>query len=128
MPALSKLFIVTLLCLGLMSTALPQNLFNAAGKPLKKQAQSKREPKVVLDTLRMSAGFGVLSLNSSFKKGHHSVVASSTNDMKVQVTQILSDTTGAVNYYGVMKYIDSVLVKSSQTDDSGLVEVRIDIR
>lgn len=128
MPASSKFLLMVILCLGLMSMAYPQNLFNAAGKPLKKQAQSKREPKVVLDTLRLSGGFGTLKLNGSFKNGHHSVIASTTNDMKVQVTQVLEDTTYAVNSYGVRKYIDSVLIKSSQSDDSGLVEIRIDIR
>lgn len=126
MRALSRWFVLLFVLCSF--TAYSQDLFNAAGKPLAKQAQRTREPKIVLDTLRLSGGFGVLRLNQAFKKGKHSVVASTVNNMKVQVTQVITDTTDAVNYYGVLKYIDSILIKSSQTDDSGLVEIRIDIR
>jgi len=131
-PASSKptswSILLPLIVLALMSTALPQNLFNASGKPLKKQAQTTREPIIVLDTVRMSGGFGTLRLNGSFTSSKHSVSATATGLMNAHVTPILSDTTDAVNYYGVRLFTDSLIIKSSQTDDSGLVAVRIDIR
>ena len=126
-PTLCGIF-VTIIILALMSTAYPQNLFNSDGRPLKKQAQDSKEPIVVIDTVRMSGGFGTLRLSGSFSSNKHSVSATATGRMNPHVTQILSDTTDAVNYYGVRLFTDSLIIKSSQTDDSGLVAIRIDIR
>lgn len=131
MPASSKPIFITLVVifvLALMSMAHPQNLFNSNGRPLSKRAQQSKAPMVVVDTVRMSGGFGTLRLNSSFTKDRHSVSATATGRMSAHITQILSDTTDAVNYYGVKLFTDSLIIKSSQTDDSGLVAVRIDIR
>jgi len=120
--------LLPIIVLALMSMAYPQNLFNSSGKELKKQAQHTKTPMVVIDTVRMSGGVGTLRLNGAFSKEKHSVSATSIGAMNAQVTQILSDTTGAVNYYGVLLFTDSLIIKSSQTDDSGLVAIRIDIR
>ena len=129
MRALSRNMLIILFTLTLMSTAhSQQKIYNSKGKLLGKRTQRTMTPKIVVDTLRMSGGFGVLRLNSSFTKGFHAVNASNSVNMRVQVTQILSDTSEAVNYYGVRKFTDSVMIKSSQADDSGLVEIRIDTR
>lgn len=111
---------------GLVSA---QNLFDTQGKAFTKAKQKYREPKIIIDTVRMDNGFGYLTLNKAFSQGTRAVEASSTNDIHTQITGILTDSTATVRNFNVLyKTVDTVLIISSDSNDSGLVEALTIIR
>lgn len=116
--------LIILLCVSVTS----QDMFTSKGKPFAKVSQKTREPKIIVDTVIITAGIGVLNLNSRFTGGQHSVSATSTSDMRVVISQILADTTSTVYYYAYVPDSSgrTVWVKSSGgTSDTGSVSIII---
>ena len=114
--------IFTILLMFSLATA--QNIFESNGKPFAKVKQRYREPKIVVDTVRMVSGFGYSALNNSFTKGQHAVGASVTNVIYAVANKLLSDSSDTVFSYGIYpKSEDTLLIKSSDSGDTGKVQV-----
>ena len=111
----NKLFLVFVCLLLMSSVSNGQRVFNRNGKPFAKQAQKTQEPKIIVDTVKIIGGVGKMVLNSSFKKGQHKVSATSNNNFRATISQILSDTSNVVYYYGyyISKNGDTLIVKSN---------------
>lgn len=103
-------------------------IFNANGKKFSKVLGRTNRPKIVVDTVRFSnTNYASLDLNSFFTRGIHNVGASSSSNIFVTVTQILDDSTLAVNTYAAMPTDNGrrIIIKSSQSDDSSKVSLMI---
>lgn len=102
-----------------------QRVFDRNGKPFAKQFQKTQEPKIIIDTVKITSGVGKMILNSSFKKGKHQVSATSNNDFRATISQILSDTSKTPYYYGyyISKNGDTLIIKSNNVADTGYVAV-----
>ena len=78
-----------------------------------------------MDTVNVVAGYGTLLLNKDFNREKHSVRATSSSDMFITATGLISDTSKTVRYYGcyLSQSGDSVIIKSSggATDTSKVV-------
>jgi hypothetical protein len=93
-----------------------QSPFLSNGERFDKDLQKTRKPIVVVDTVRITAGYGTLGLNKSFKsKKQHSVAPTSANTLYATITPILLDTTKTVYSYGYVRSRagDSLTIKSS---------------
>jgi hypothetical protein len=103
-------------------------IFDHQGKPFAKRQQETAEPKIIVDTVTITAGWGNLELNSNFTKGQHNVAPSSGDNLYAVVTPVLTDSTENVYYYGY-SYVESehrLIVKSSGgTADTGKVIIQI---
>lgn len=120
-----SLIIVILVFVGVIYA---QETFFGDGKEFKKRIQQTNEPKVVIDTVRLQGERTVYKLSSSFSRQFHNVSATSGNNLWIQVTPILGDTTETVYYHGVFIYEtgDSLVIKSSGgANDSGKVSLLI---
>jgi hypothetical protein len=104
--------------------------FDTKGKRLLKTANKTRNPKTIVDTVKMSAGIGFVVLNVRFQRGRSSVKASSNKHLFATITQILNDTSETVNYYAyyASKKGDSLIIKSNSNTDTSLVVVKIFVR
>jgi len=91
---------------------------------------SAREPFEVVDTLHLSAGVGRIIFNSHFTSTKSNVLPTSKGNIFPSITQILSDTSDAVNYYAVYisNNLETLIVKSSLTSDSSDVRIRLLMR
>lgn len=121
-----RISFMLILSVLIFTSALGQRVFNRDGKPFAKQSQKTQEPKVIVDTVKVTAGIGKMVLNSSFKKGNHKVSATSSANFRATISQILADTSNIVYYYAyyISKNGDTLIVKSSGlTADTGYVAV-----
>jgi len=103
-----------------------QRVFDRNGKPFAKQSQRTQEPKQIVDTVKITAGVGRMVLNNAFTKSKHKVSATSDSHFRASISQILTDTSNTVYYYGyyISKNGDTLIVKSSGgTADTGYVSV-----
>lgn len=92
-----------------------QNIFLGSGKRFAKVAGRTKEPKIVVDTVNVVAGFGTLVLNKEFSREKHSVSATSRSDVFITATGLIVDTSKTVYYYGCYLSAkgDTVKIKSS---------------
>jgi len=118
-----RLLLAVLVC---VSAAFGQNIFNAKGKPFAKRQGQTQEPKIIIDTVRIVAGYGSLSLTTNFTAKQHRTAASSEGNVYAQISRLLTDSTAAVySYsYSVADKGARLIVKSSGgTSDTGKVVV-----
>lgn len=123
----NKLLILLILLLIPMAV-FGQTIFQGNGKRFSKVAQKTREPKIIVDTVNVVAGFGTLVLNKTFTREKHSVAATDNMNIFITVTGLITDTSETVYYYGcyLSKGGDSIIVKSSGgTADTSKVVVQI---
>lgn len=92
-----------------------QNIFLGNGKRFAKVASKTKEPKIIVDTVNVVAGYGTLVLNKDFSREKHSVSATSRSNMFITATGLIADTSKAVYYYGCYLSAkgDTVMIKSS---------------
>lgn len=104
-----------------------QSIFFGNGKKFAKVAQKTREPKIIVDTVNVVGGFGVLVLNKNFTRERNSVSGTSNLNMFITATGIITDTSKAVRYYGcyLSKSGDTVIVKSSVSTDTSKVVIQL---
>ncbi len=123
----SIIFIFFFLVAGTNDDGSPE-IFLASGKKFAKVSGQTNRPKIVIDTVRfVGSAYASLSLNAHFSRGVHTVSASSNNNMFINVTQILEDSTKTPNDYAAMP-IDNgrrIIIKSSSATDSSKVSVLI---
>ena len=83
------------------------------------------EPKVLVDTLRMSDGFAIAGLKDYFDGRRKKMAPRTEFSIYSVASGILIDTSDAVKYYGCFWSHEEkqLYVKSSAADDSGLVVV-----
>ena len=100
-------------------------MFNAQGKPFAKVQQQTREPKILIDTVEVRAGWGELALNSRFSDREHSVTPTSIDHCFAMITKVVDDSTSLVGdtiarsfSYTLSKDKTRLLVRSSVTDDT----------
>jgi hypothetical protein len=108
------------------STVMGQSIIDKNGHPHAKRAGQTQQPKFIVDTVRMSDGIGTMILRDEFKRNTRTTAPTASSRIYPQgITQVLSDTSEAVNRYAffINSTRDTVVIKSSQTDDSGLVAV-----
>lgn len=108
-----------------------QDFFFANGSRFAKVIRSTKEPKFVVDTVRIVAGYGTLVLNKNFNREKHSV--SGTNDLNVYptITGLLGDTTETVYAYGcyISKTGDTLkIVSSGGSADTSKVVVQVIVK
>ena len=118
-----RLLLALLVC---VSSAFPQNIFNAQGKPFAKRQGQTQEPKIIVDTVRIVAGYGSLSLTSTFTNRQHRTAGTSTSTVYAQISRLLTDSTKAVYSYSyavVDKGARLVIKSSGDTADTGKVVV-----
>lgn len=100
-------------------------IFNARGVKIGKVFNRTREPKIMVDTVRMDTGYAELLLNSNFSGGRHNVAPSSRNHVWAIATQVLDSSDQTIYYYGV--FPDSrgrkLIIRSNSTNDSSRVAV-----
>lgn len=120
----------SLLVLLLVYSVAGQSIFNIAGKPFKKSFQQTREPKIVVDTVSLSSGYGYIELNKQFTRGQHSVTATSGDYMFAVACAMGDDTSVAVYSYACIPSSqgDSLTIKSSDSGDTNNVVVMIIMR
>lgn len=131
MGFIKQFLIPLLLVVGVFAMVAAQQTFDSRGKPLRKVARNSAEPKMVMDTVSVIAGFGTLNLNSTFSKRKHRVSATSGTKILATITQIMSDTSGTVYTYSYVPSEDgkSLTIKSSGgAADTSLVAVQIFLR
>ncbi len=123
-------FILIIMLLAIPVSA--QTPFLASGERFAKELQKTRKPIVVIDTVRITAGYGTLTLNKSFQsKNKHSVAPTSANTLYATITPILIDTTKTPYAYGYVRSNagDVLTIKSSGgTADTCTVVVHIYLR
>lgn len=107
-----------------------ENLFRADGKPFARRQGEAMEPKVIIDTVRVVAGFASLSLQSTFQTGNHRTAATSPSQLYATFARILTDSTKAVYSYSYVRSAkDRITIKSSGgTADTSTVVVTLYVR
>ncbi len=107
----SKFVLILLVPMAVMG----QGIFFGNGKKFSKVAQRTREPKIIVDTVNVVAGFGTLLLNKTFNREKNSVSATDNMNIFITATGLITDTSETVYYYGcyLSKTGDSIIVKSS---------------
>ena len=118
--------LIVLLALLLPAAGSSTDIYNAAGQRITGGSRSKG-PKIVVDTVRMVGGRGVLKLNKRIGKGIYSVQPKSKLSAFVLVTPVISDTSKTLYYYSVVIEPDSLVIKSSNAADSGKVMIQLTI-
>jgi hypothetical protein len=124
-------FFISLILLILAPIIMGQTIIDGKGNLHAKRAKRTQEPKVIVDTVRMSAGIGTMTLKKESTRKQHSTAPTASTRMYPQgITQILLDTSDAVNRYAffINTTRDTVVIKSSQTDDSGLVAISLFVK
>lgn len=83
-------------------------------------------PKEIVDTLRLSSGFGHIVLSEVFHKTRHTTKPTEDGYFYGVVSQKISDTSQTVNSYATYLSAnnDTLIVKSSSATDSSLVVIR----
>lgn len=118
-----RLLLALLVC---VSVAEGQNIFNAKGKPFAKRQGRTQEPKIIVDTVRIVAGYGSLSLTTNFTSSQHRTAATSVGNVYAQISRLLTDSTKAVYSYSYAvadKGARLVIKSSGGTADTGKVVV-----
>ena len=112
-------FFVTCL-IGLAAIGSTQDIFDSDGKPFSKVHRRTKEPKFIADTVRMSGGFGSLSLRDRFTREGHDVTPTSTGTMMVMMTPEMVDTTDTPPTYGWQMNVENnrLVIVSSNANDS----------
>ena len=106
-------------------------IFFGDGGVFGKVTGKTRLPVVVIDTVAITAGYGILRLNRQIKTQIKNVIPTSKRTLYATITPILSDTTKLVYYYGytVNNTGDTLTIKSSGgTADTGCVAIQIYLR
>ena len=106
-------------------------VFDKAGKPFAKRIKIYQRPKVIVDTVRVVAGWGQCKLNDRFQRLQHRTAATSALAAYPTVTQLLSDTSKTVYYYAVSVEDNGkrIVIKSSGgTADTGVVVLHSYVR
>jgi len=100
-------------------------IFNARGVKIGKVFNRTREPKIMIDTVRMDTGFAELTLSSSFSGGRHNVAPSSANHIFPFVTQILDSLDAPKFTYAIFVTSSGrkLQIQSSSANDSSKVAI-----
>lgn len=107
------------------------NIFTASGKPFARQKGVAQEPKVIVDTVRIVAGFGSLKLQSSFGDRHHRTAPTSADRVFGVASGLATDSTKSVYSYSVVPRSKGgrLLIKSSGgASDTGKVAITVYVR
>lgn len=120
----SKILLIVLLLLPLEVSL--QKVYTSRGKLYDKVQQRSRKPIEVIDTITVAGQWASMSLRAAFKKGAHSVAASSASRVFATITQLSTDSTDAVRSYSyiVKDRGKRLLIKASNNTDTTLVVVR----
>ncbi len=100
------------------------DMFDSKGKPFAKVAQQTREPKVVIDTIEIRAGWGSMEFNDLFTRKTHNVAPTSLNDLFVSITVVADDSASLAGAsmrqfgYTLSKDKKRLIVRSSVTNDT----------
>lgn len=108
-----------------------QDFFFANGSRFAKVIRSTKEPKFVVDTVNIVAGFGTLVLNENFNRESHSVSGTSDKHVYPTVTGLLGDTTETAYAYGcyISRTGDTIkIVSSGGSADTSKVVVQIIVK
>lgn len=107
-----------------------ENLFRADGKPFARRQGQAMEPKTIIDTVRVVAGFASLSLRGTFGTGNHRTAATSPEQIYATFSRILTDSTKAVYSYSYVRSAkDRITIKSSGgAADTSTVVVTLYVR
>lgn len=102
-----------------------QDMIDAEGNLFSKRQGKYQRPKMVIDTVRMASGNGVLPLNKYFGNNQFRSAPTSENTIFPVVTQILDSLTAPVYSYGTMinDTGDTLFVVSSNSGDNSKVVV-----
>ena len=100
-------------------------VFNSRGVKIGKVFNRTREPKILVDTVRMDTGYAELLLSSSFSSGRHNVAPSTINHIWPFATQILDSIDAPRYHYGieVTSRGRKLRIKSNSNADSSLVAI-----
>lgn len=121
-------FIVLLVVSFLIATvASTQKIFDADGRPFEKVHRRTKEPKIIVDTVRMKSGYGSLSLRDRFTREGHDVTPTSASTMIVMITSEIIDTTATPSTYGWQMNATNnrLIIRSSNANDSLRVGILI---
>jgi hypothetical protein len=117
---------------GLFFTVVLAGIFFPSGNKFNHTVEkvSAREPFEVVDTLKLSSGFGKVVINKHFTSNKNSVMPTNEKDIFPSICQILRDTTQTVNYYGlyISSNLETLTVKSSSATDTSRVRIRLLMR
>ena len=125
MPLIKIIFLTIFLPLLLVIVAYGQ-MYDTQGKIFGKRAQETMQPKTIIDTVSIVAGWGSIDLNDNFTQGQHNVAPTNENTIYVTITPMLTDSTKTAYYYGWWfdKTKNRIGVKSSGgTADTGKVVI-----
>lgn len=99
-------------------------MFTADGKPFSKVQQKTKNPKIVIDTVQIKAGWGTMTLNEQFSESKHNVTPTSINDIRATITLIADDSAslGSATMrtfgYTLSSNKNRLIVRSSVTNDT----------
>jgi len=99
-------------------------MFTADGKPFAKVQQKTKNPKIVIDTVQIRAGWGSMVLNKQFSESKHNVTPTSINDIRATITLIADDSaslgSATMRTFGYTLSADKnrLIVRSSETGDT----------
>jgi hypothetical protein len=120
-----RILLALFLC-GSLCFAGETKIFNGQGKPFAKRQGQTQEPKIIVDTVRIVAGFGSLSLTTGFTSRQHRTAATSASNVFAQISRLLTDSTKDVYSYSYSvadKGARLVIKSSGGTADTGKVVV-----
>ena len=100
-----------------------EGFYDSEGKIFGKRAQQTMKPKTIIETIRMSNGYGSLTLNNRFTQGQHNVAPTSIKNIYVFVSQILDDSTQQVISYSWWFDNDRIGIKSDSSWDSSKIQI-----
>lgn len=117
--------------LAFVSKSQGQTIIDKDGHPHAKRQGRTQEPKIIIDTLRMSSGVGTLPLSKTFKKNQMTTAPTDPSRIYPKgATQIMDSVTDSVHTYAfvVNRTGDTITVVSSSSNDSSLVSVELLIK
>jgi hypothetical protein len=88
----------------------------------------KREPFIIVDTLKLASGKGTIKFNNRFTTELNNVKPTDVSFIFPKVTQLMRDTSDLIHSYGVYVTADSLRIFSDSSDDTSTVAVEIRAR
>ena len=102
-------------------------IFDSDGKKFAKVARTTQQPKVIVDTVNISDGWGYLGLMANFDRSANRVAPTNSDNIFAVITPLLADTTATVYYYGYTPTPsgDTLKIKSSggASDDGKVIVI-----
>lgn len=128
--AMLVIAIILLLYFLVATCAEGQVIIDSKGHLHGKRQAKTQQAKEIIDTVRMSSGVGYLVLQKEFTQNQHTTMPTAAGNIFCVITPVMTDTSDSVHSYAtkLSSNRDTLVVRSTSNNDSGLVIVRAFIK